>query len=535
MTTHAHVVDVPPDVARISEGLRDTGYDFNTAVADIVDNSIAAGADRIDVRLAVDFTGELVLAVLDNGCGMDRPGLINAMRYGSKRRDSAKSLGKFGLGLKTASTAFCRRLSLISRSEGTEALRATWDLDLMAEKNSWTLQIAPPTHEEVEILNSVAGSSSGTAVIWESVDRLLESYKDPAAKPRKKALERLETKLREHFAVVYQRFLDPLDARERNLEIGVNGTPVLPWDPFLLTVTKAPVAEKNMTVKVAPDKEASFRVRAFILPRKEELADADVRNAARISNERQGVYVYRENRLIHGPDWMGMYKQEPHYSLLRVELSFGHELDDAFQVDIKKSRILLDEALFEWLRDKFLAGPRREAELRYRRGAASTATGASLLIHNAASNVIDQKAGALSKPSVSVIDAKTGQVQVENKAGSTKATLRIVAPEDAGSLNIITSPTLESGVLWEPTLREGGVIAVALNTGHPYYVKAYLPNKKNSAVVQALDYLLWALAVAEMDNIDDYNKDAFEEFRVQVSRNLKKLVIDLPDPPETDD
>lgn len=226
-----------------------------------------------------------------------------------------------------------------------------------------------------------------------------------------------------------------------------------------------------------------------------------------------------------------MYKKEPHLNLLRVELSFDHRLDTAFQVDIKKSRILLDENMYEWLRDKFLAGPRREAETRYRRGAAAVATGASLLIHSAASNVIEQKSGSLAKPSVSVIDATKGEIKTE----SATAKLRIVTADDEGSLNIVTSTTLEHGVLWEPTLRSGGSIAVALNTGHPFYTKAYLPNKANSPVVQALDYLLWALAQAEIDQMTDETIEAFEEFRILVSRNLKKLVADLPDAPEAED
>src|SRR4051794_4416782 len=132
-------IEVPPDVARITEGLRDTGYDFNTAVADIIDNSIAAEATVVDVRLAADFGGSLLLSVTDNGEGMDRDALVNAMKYGSKRRPHAKSLGKFGLGLKTASTAFCKRLSVISRAVGNSPpLRATWDLEDIAAVNSWS-------------------------------------------------------------------------------------------------------------------------------------------------------------------------------------------------------------------------------------------------------------------------------------------------------------------------------------------------------------------------------------------------------------
>lgn len=218
---------------------------------------------------------------------------------------------------------------------------------------------------------------------------------------------------------------------------------------------------------------------------------------------------------------------------MRVELSFDHTLDDAFQVDIKKSRILLDEQLYEWLREKFMSGPRREAETRYRRGAASAATGAGVLLHTPSSSVLQQKAPSLANATVSVIDAKTGEVEVSNKSGKTTATIRIINSQGTGPVYVRTAETLENGVLWEATL-DNSANAVTLNTGHPFYAKAYLPNKKNSPLVQALDYLLWALANAELSNINDDTKDAFEEFRIEVSRNLKKLVADLPDPEESE-
>jgi hypothetical protein len=529
--TEKHI-SVPPDVARISEGLRDTGYDFHAAVADIIDNSIAAGADKIYVRLEVDFADSVVISVVDNGHGMNEDGLVNAMKYGSSKRASSKSLGKFGMGLKTASTAFCRRLSVISReSEGGSVLRATWDLDEMAERNSWDLEIAAADAAHAQLLDEVASGAKGTLVLWENIDRI----NAPEGQPIRKTVDKLASGLRDHIAVVFQRFLDSNDTRERNVDVRVNGNLVAAWDPFCLVETGEPIAEKKMDVRLADGTQTSFLVRAFVLPRKEEFASDANRVAARISNERQGLYIYRENRLIHGPDWMNMFKQEPHYSLLRVELSFDHTLDTAFQVDIKKSRIELNAGLYEWLRDKFLAGPRREAETRYRKGAAGVAKGAAALMHSSASNVIEQKASALKTAAVSSVDQATGKVTVNNNSGVTITTVRLLNSEDIGSAHVVTSGTLEHGVLWEPTIAKNSKAAVVLNAGHPFYTKAYLPNKANSTVIQALDYLLWALAQAELNNINPSNQEAFEEFRIEVSRNLKKLVADLPDPVENGD
>jgi hypothetical protein len=528
-------ISVPPDVARISEGLRDTGYDFNAAIADIIDNSIAANATQVEVRLELDFADNVVVAIVDNGDGMDKQGLVNAMKYGSDKRVSAKSLGKFGLGLKTASTAFCKRLSVVSRDKaGAKALRATWDLDILAKRNSWDLEFAEADLVQTQVLDEVAKGKAGTLVLWENVDRIVDRYKSASGQPLSKAIARLDSQLREHLEVVFQRFLDSSDGRERSITLKLNGKLVLPWDPFCIVETKEPVAEKSLAIRLPDGTNTSFTVRAFVLPRKEEFSSDANRLAAKVSNERQGMYVYRENRLIHGPDWLNMFKQEPHYSLLRVELSFDHTLDGAFQVDIKKSRIELESGLYEWLRDQFLSGPRREAETRYRRGAASIAKGAATLLHTSSSNVIQQKASSLTTAEISSVDEKLGNVTVSNNSGATTASIRMLNPDDVGSTHVVTASTLDNGVLWEPTLGKNKGTAVALNTGHPFYIKAYLPNKGNSPVIQAMDYLLWALAQAELNNINQGNADAFEEFRIEVSRNLKKLVADLPDPSENE-
>ena len=141
-----NAVELVPDPSRLIESLRDTGYEFNTALADIVDNSVAAWAERVDVTIEMTFDGEVVIRVADDGSGMDAEGLLNAMRYGSSHRDDPASLGKFGMGLKTASTAFCRQLSLISRSDSSsETRRIVWDLDHVAKVGRWK-RSNPPRH-----------------------------------------------------------------------------------------------------------------------------------------------------------------------------------------------------------------------------------------------------------------------------------------------------------------------------------------------------------------------------------------------------
>lgn len=527
-------LEVPPDPERIIEGLRDTGYEFNTAMADVIDNSIAAGAGNIDITIAMDFSGAVAVSVADDGCGMDRDGLVNAMRYGSRQRANQASLGKFGLGLKTASTAFCRRLSAVSRgSDGGGVMKATWDLDHIAKVGRWELQLVEASRNETALLDAVANGKSGTLILWENIDRLLKAYAKPDGKAAKTALKRYEDELRFHVAMVYQRFLDSNDARAQDVSIRINGRPVAPWDPYCLPLTEKPAAEKVMKVETGDGASAAFTVRVFILPRKSEFPDEETLKEARLTNDKQGVYVYRENRLIHGPDWLDMYSKEPHMTLCRVELSFDHKLDDAFQVDIKKSRILLDEVLYDWLRNNFLPGPRREASERYRKGVDAVVSGTAALMHAVSNNAIHAQAGNLKTAELEGVDGATGNVTVSNKNGVTKLRIKLVEEKNSGECHVQPVDSLQDGLLWEPAFINGNQ-AVRINTGHSYYQRVYIPNKRSGVTVQGLDSLMWGLCAAELGNVSESNRQNFEEMRYEVSRILRRLADDLPEPSEDD-
>lgn len=523
------LIENPPDVGRVLEGLSDSGYNLNTAIADIVDNSIAAGASRVDVRFALDYDGEVLISIGDDGCGMDRAGLINATKYGSKRRDDPSSLGKFGLGLKTASTAFCRQLIVISRSSPEAApLKAISDTRVMSDKG-WVTQLGLADDNERALLNEVAPDKSGTVVIWSEIYRGVPNYKDKGGAHARKGVKRLADLLSSHLSMVFQRFLDETDGRARNVEIHLNHQRLVPWDPFCVSETKGPALEKLQKIETAKgDPLGELLVRAFILPRKEEFSSIEARNSARVSVEMQGIYVYRENRLIHGPDWLGLTKPDSHLSLLRVELSFTHHLDEQFNIDLKKSQILLPDDLYQWL-DKTLAGPRREADDRSRKGNALAAKGTAALLHKPSNSAIEARADSLAKPKVTSVDTASGTVDIDAKSGHQRATLLIGIPESPNAVYVTTAATLDDGVLWSPALLNKN-IGVTLNTAHAYYQKAYLPNRTNSPLIQALDFLLYALGQAELNNADAISSEAFVEFRIDVSRNLRKLVQDLPDP-----
>jgi hypothetical protein len=536
MTKHETTEELLPDPRRMIEGLRDTGYDFNTAVADILDNSIAADADVIDLLIDMDFRGSIRLSLADDGCGMDREGLKNAMRYGANVRPSAASLGKYGLGLKTASTAFCRRLSVVSRLKGSdETWMATWDLDHVGTARKWELLISDEADKEaLKQLEKVAPKKSGTVVIWQKVDRVMKDYAAPTGKPAQRAFEQKIEVLRRHLAMIYQRFLDPNDTRAKTVTIFLNGKKVNAWDPFLPHVSELVAAQDAVQVEMPDGKSAQFSVRAYILPRREEFANVEQAKAAELSSDNQGIYIYRENRLIRDADWLGIYQKEPHLTLLRVEFSFDHRLDDAFHLDIKKSQIILNDDLWKWLSEEFLPAPRREANRRYRDGEQKKIGTRSEGAHDRSNANIKEREAAAGGAKVNVVDPSTGECIVENAHGKFRLKLPIASANRPGEVFVQPVDGIENGLLFEPALIERHR-AVRINRSHPYYHKVYVPNFNRSVTLQGMDSLLWALAVAELTAVHDNTSEHFKDLRYELSKILSKLVEGLPDPEIKDD
>lgn len=522
---------LPPNPSRLIEGLRDTGYDFNTALADVVDNSIDAGAETIAIRIDMDSDSDIVISVADDGCGMDRDALLNGMTYGASGKPDPRRLGKFGLGLKTASTAFSRRLSVVSRPDAEAVpVKATWDLDHIAHAGRWELLLDQATREELRLLEGTARRKSGTVVVWENVDRLLRSYSDPGGAAARNALGRVADAFRAHAATVYQRFLDTKDSRARNVRIAVNGIPIEPWSPFCESEEETElVAEALQEVEMPDGRSATFTIRAFVLPRREQFASPESASRAQIKNQNQGIYIYRENRLIHPADWLGMFAKEPHVTLLRVEFSFDHTLDEAFQVDIKKSRISLNETLYDWVLNQFLPGPRNAATERYRKGQRKDIQRQSKDAHKDSNSNISEKVADLALADVTVTDAAKNEVQIKNKLGEVRLKLKVSTAPQGGQVFVQAVDSIDDGLLWEPAITNGQH-SVRINTGHPYYHKIYVPNHMSGVTMQGMDALLWALVEAEFGTVSEKTKNHMQELRFEVSRLLRKLVEDLPEP-----
>lgn len=310
-----------PRASLLIESMRDIGYSLESALADIVDNSITAGAANIDVIAATDVGGANI-AVVDDGRGMTEDELFEAMTMGCKnpldRREHA-DLGRFGLGMKTASISQCRRLTVVTRRDSATSC-ARWDLDYVAETDDWLVQVP-------ESIGSIPGierlAKNGTIVFWELLDRA----------GGKDLVHRID-EAASHLELVFHRFL----AGERGLKkiaMRLNGRSLQALDPFH-TDHPATIVGPEERIKIG---KASLNVQPYTLPHHSKVTPAEWNRYAGRGGylKNQGFYVYREKRLIIFGTWFGLTRQAELTKLARVRIDISNDLDAAWKIDVKKA------------------------------------------------------------------------------------------------------------------------------------------------------------------------------------------------------
>ncbi len=536
-----------PSPRRLVESLRDTGYSYQAAFADIVDNSIAAEANHVEVDIVESvFGGDVTVAFYDNGVGMDAQALREAMRYGSEKRPSPKSLGKFGMGLKTASTAFCRKLTVISKKDASFDAKC-WDIDTIIERDKWVL-LTPALEEyaeQIEKLKKISGSGNGTVVIWEEVDRLISASGSDYSS---QALSHLTDEIRDHLSATFGKFLIGRAAFKQgsmggvhpDVSIILNSESISGWDPtgqFLNSESEPERVLIEKTVhkvsifKEGVSKSAKFELNGYVLPNKNKMTDEELK-AVRFGNDNQGFYIYREDRLIFGGGWPHrLFSQDAHLNLLRVEMNFDHDLDDHFEIDIRKSKINLPIKI----RDEFkkaLAPWRNEAQTRYRQNKPRNPSVIDIPKnpHDDSSKAIKRQEENSPKVEVVSFDKETSMITIRNRFGEVE--INRAAVVEGTDVYVTTVSSIAGDMLWEIDISASERTVVVLNESHEFYRRFYLSNDITPVLVQAMDSLFWALANAELNSISDVAARNFEELRFTLSSSLKHLSKELPDASE---
>lgn len=362
-------IELIPSADRMVTSLRDMGYDFAQAVADVVDNSISAHATV--VKIDIEFEGDdSWVSISDNGHGMTDRQLREALRYGSRQVYEKADLGKFGLGLKTASMSQCQRLSVGSRnkSNGASISAYTWDLAHITKSNRW--EILPLAGKALpNQIRTPLGHGHGTVVLWQKLDRIL-GYRHPYGSVAKKRLLQMCREIESHLSMVFHQFLSG-NVKGRRLKVVLNGNDLTPWDPFCENERKSRrLPTEKFTIEYE-GKKGTVLIEPHILPPQQEFSTPQAfKDAAGPMgwNLQQGFYFYRAERMIQSGGWSKLRAPDEHTKLARIAVHFPPELDDAFKINVAKMRVQLPAQLRDLIGDRVSAIAKQAREAYDRKG-----------------------------------------------------------------------------------------------------------------------------------------------------------------------
>lgn len=364
-------VEIPPNAGRTLTALRELGYDSMSAISDLIDNSIDAGAKNIAVTMRAIGKGH-VIEIVDDGSGMSRETLQEAIRLGSDidGRQVGRDLGKYGMGLVTASLSIARTIFVMTREKGKAAFEATFDVDTVEKQGKWLLELKPATRNVVDLVGDY-----GTLVRLSNVDRLDDTN-----------VSRISDRLRAHVGQVFRNFI------KDGVRIKVNNKVVAPIDPLM---REHPETQIRFDAPIDLGRGKMVRLTVAELP---DLGPLDDEKAG-ITPQKSGFYIVRNRREIVSAQTFGMYKHHHSYSHFRAEIVFGGELDQDFHVDVKKTSITPNDQVVE----KITHAARRWLEQSGREGR-DRAIEKTTLTHNLSRSLIAHPAPAKTDAKPATVD-----------------------------------------------------------------------------------------------------------------------------------
>ena len=335
---------VRPKPESFLQSARAFGYSVETAIADLIDNSITAKASEIKITYGIDRYSSFV-RVEDNGKGMNEKELLNAMKVGSfnpldNRHEN--DLGRFGLGLKTASFSQCRRLTVKTRNKSGKEFIRCWDLDIVAKEKDWVLLRSTADKNSEKNLADFSSDNSGTIILWEKLDRLVESGE---VKSDKEHFYRKFDNVRKHLGITFHRFIEAGD-----ISISVNTEDVEAFNPFNVSanVPSAELQEEQLSIR-----NQQIKIQPYVLPHESKLSQDERKQLHIIKGwtEHQGIYLYRNKRLIADGTWLDLnFRKKESQRLCRICIDIPNTLDTEWQIDVKKASAKIPDVIRKRIR-----------------------------------------------------------------------------------------------------------------------------------------------------------------------------------------
>ena len=501
-----------PNASKLMESLRYSGYDNNIAISDLIDNSLDANATKVNIKINLDSKKDEHIIITDDGSGMDEQTLGQALRLGSiTHRNIESDLGKFGMGMVTASISIAKKIEVFTKQKDKPMLTSIMDLEEMAKNNNFNVYREKSTSEEIKFAKYHGLEDSGTVLVLRKCDKLT-----------KPSVIEFTDSLRKDVGETYRYFL------RSGKKITINGKLVEIVDPMWtdgsLTEEYKEKSEvfsnEKYEVKIdGIDRKENFTVKIYILPK----FDQAIMRKLKIGIKNQGFYVLRNYRQISKADDLGgIWNKDPHLNNIRAEIIFSGTLDLAMGINYTKHNIKPIQAVIDKLQNDIM--PQIQT-LATRNKKDTRRSEAKDLNFSEAEKIISQKNKLLDKadpdkkgkptPINPVIKRPKTKVEEEViKRG--RPSLSHLARFESHSFGL-TGPIFEAE-------KQGKITIIQWNMDHPFYERFLIEYKDNADLVNAVSFLAYSLGESKLKYSNEDTYEMLENIMSTISTNLRVLL-----------
>lgn len=504
--------DSSPNPGKLIESLRYLGYDNYHAIPDIVDNSIDAGAKTIKVIVRT-FKGEPEIIIGDDGVAMDEEILDQAIRLGSLvEKNEASDLGRFGMGLCTASLSICRRTTVLTKTVDGDLMKAINDVDEVKRLNKFASVFERASAQDNALFSELLGASpSGTLVILQKCDNL-----------QNRNLSLFSKTLAKHMSRIFRYFI------EAGISLWVNDEKLKAVDPLEWDDSKTEhFDDSEIEIKITDDGKIitdKLRVRLAVLP---EAVEGEKANAQNIKT--QGFYVLRNNREILDAVTLELFTKHPEFNRFRGEIHFTGTLDKYMGVNFTKRNVALHQSLSDQL-NLHVVGQLKTIRSRVRKTQQAETPADVADVHKSVEQEIQRKSKLLMTPKAPKEQRETKKKRTDENERP-QETLRTREPREkqqpggfAANCRFETASMGESGVIYEAE-QQGRTVIVRWNSDHAFYKRFVLENVQEKRIVAASDFLVYSLACAElMWFTNDETVELVHNLKTVMSANMRTLL-----------
>ena len=555
------------DAGRVFQALGRIGYDPISAILDLVDNSVSAGATCVEISVNQEsdkqYEGQRgrpkailkSIIITDNGCGMDENGLDNALTLGSSSEQySENTLSKFGMGLKTAASSLGKKLEVISRAENDldKVFKVVLDQDSIVDEGRYVYELTNPTQEDLMELDACAQGNSGTLI---RVTKLLHD-----SLPRtSEIIEGLKNKA----GIIYYYYLKGIAEGSKRLSLKIDDHSVTPVDPLFVDEIDNADGDLNentweglhpkwitkpQSIQVDTTGTRFAEVAITQLPHPPSIGRTETidmtqkgcRDHYLIDAKNYGFYIYRNWRLISWADSLDFVTRDQDLYAFRGRLLIDSNADDVLNIDVTKSRIHLSEISHDQLRP-LIREAVKKSKAAWNNAKRETRRISQQDPHDTANEALDRSErlqNDADKRDMSITPPDTRKELEERHAKAISA--KPITPEiyqyiDQTGARVLYVDTLDNNQLWERAHDPTHGLIVKINKSHSFCRDILDTLSENSNLLKVIDVLVYSLARAEYSLVyrsehdEDEIEDIMDEYRERVGATLLEVIRDLND------